>query len=138
MSVPAQTRERRAGLVAAGQGQALLEVSYLGGLVEGTARWRRLCGRRVTQGGLGHDCAPTLAQRVCGSGDADQQCPTKRGIRSRSGPAQESCTESVEWEWEEIIKGGRGEKDEGGRVAGEDGNSCDWVADSATRDTARK
>lgn len=28
-------------------------------------------------------------------------------------------------------------KREGG-VAGEDGNSCDWVADSATRDTARK
>lgn len=25
-----------------------------------------------------------------------------------------------------------------GGVAGEDGNSCDWVADSATRDTARK
>lgn len=25
-----------------------------------------------------------------------------------------------------------------GGVAGEDCNSCDWVADSATRDTARK
>lgn len=25
-----------------------------------------------------------------------------------------------------------------GGVAVEDGNSCDWVADSATRDTARK
>lgn len=25
-----------------------------------------------------------------------------------------------------------------GGVAGDDGNSCDWVADSATRDTARK
>lgn len=32
---------------------------------------------------------------------------------------------------------GDGKTSEGG-VAGEDGNSCDWVADSATRDTVRK
>lgn len=33
----------------------------------------------------------------------------------------------------------KGERKRGkGGVAGADGNSCDWVADSATRDTARK
>lgn len=63
-------------------------MGYLGWLMEQTVNWRRgLCGRRVMQG-LGHDCAPTLAQRVCGSGDTEQQCPREKVIRSQSGPAQ--------------------------------------------------
>ncbi|TNN70554.1 hypothetical protein EYF80_019289 [Liparis tanakae] len=70
--------EEQAGLVPAEQGQELLEVGYLGWLMEQTVNWRRgLCGRRVMQG-LGHDCAPTLAQRVCGSGDTEQQCPREK------------------------------------------------------------
>lgn len=105
--------EDEAGLVPTGQGQALLEVGYLGGLMEETASWRRgFCGRRVLQGGLGHGCAPTLAQCVCGSGDTDQQCPTERVIRSRSGPAQRAI-------WRKLNENGRGvergKKEEGGR-----------------------
>lgn len=93
----------QAGLVPAEQGQQLLEVEgYLGWLMEQTASWRRgLCGRRVMQGCLGHDCVPTLAQRVCGSGDTDQRCPTERVIRSRSGPAQRGI-------WRVVNENGRG------------------------------
>lgn len=95
-------QEQEAGLVPADQGQELLEVGYLGWLMEKTASWRRgLCVRRVMQGGLGHDCAPTLAQRVCGSGDTDQQCPTERVMRSRSGPAQRGI-------WRVLNENGRG------------------------------
>ena len=93
---------QEAGSVPAHQGQELVEVGYLGWLMEQTASWRRgLCGRRVTQGGLGHDCAPTLAQRVCGSGDTDQQGPIERVIRSRSGPAQRGV-------WRALNENGRG------------------------------
>lgn len=87
--MPRRRREQEAGLVPVEQGQLLLEVGYLGVLVDETATWRRLlCGPRVMQGGHGHVCVPTLTQLVCGSGDTDQQRMTKWVIRSRSGPAQ--------------------------------------------------
>lgn len=95
-------QEQEAGLVPAEQGQRLLKVGYLGWLVEQTATWKRgLCGRSVMQGGLGHVCAPTQAQRVCGSGDTNQQCSTERVIRSRSGPAQRGI-------WRGLNENGRG------------------------------
>lgn len=44
------------------QNLELLEVRYLGWLMEQMASWRRwLCGGRAMQGGHGHVCAPTLA-----------------------------------------------------------------------------
>lgn len=49
-----------------------------------------------------------------------------------SGPVQR---ETAQWEREKIL---HEEKEEGGGWLGRLGNSCDWVADSATRDTARK
>lgn len=58
------------------------------------------------------------------------------GQRSLFGPAAVQLQRSPK-EWEGRIKGRESPGKEGG-VAGEDGNSCDWVADSATRDTARK
>lgn len=77
-------------------------MGYLGWLMEQTASWGpRLCGRRVMQGGLGHDCAPTHTQRVRGSGDTDQKCPTERVIRSRSGPVQRGI-------WRVLNRDGRG------------------------------
>lgn len=81
--------EQEAGLVPEDRGQELLEVGYLDWLMEQTVSWSwGLCWRRVMQGGLAHDCTPTLRQRVCGSGDTDQLCPTERVIRSQCGPAQ--------------------------------------------------
>uniref|UniRef100_A0AAV2MIV1 Uncharacterized protein n=1 Tax=Knipowitschia caucasica TaxID=637954 RepID=A0AAV2MIV1_KNICA len=56
----------------------------------------------------------------------------KKTLWSRSGPAP-----AFSKRMGGRIKGRESPEFKGG-VVEEDGNSCDWVADSATRDTARK
>lgn len=58
------------------------------------------------------------------------------GQRILLGPAAVQLQRSQK-EWEGRIEGRESPEYEGG-VTEEDGNSCDWVADSATRDKARK
>lgn len=118
-------------LVPVGPGQKLLEMSYLGWLMDHTAIWRRgFCWRRVMRDDFGHVCASTLRD----FGDSNRQRSRQKGMRL-GGPAHANLNYRMQiWNRSENLKR---KTDEGG-VAGEDGNSCDWVAGSATCDTGRK
>lgn len=103
--------------------------------------WERRAGDGGSAGAGEREAASVMTAQPGGTGfqvtpaASDRQ---ERSIRSRSGPILGGRSETCR-----VRMGGERKRNGGGKtrvggVSREDGSSCDWVADSATRDTPRK